>query len=870
MDDPQDLVRLLRGAGVLAFRITAKPGEHPDEARMRSELRERGPRNVRSSDAHWYRINKIDAWHNNSLRNLRSIEADPAAHFAGMGYVVERHQGNYYMLAWDTPQQTLTPAKGAWRVAGAFEGQDEVGRPSINFNMDTRGGQLLGNLTRENVKRQMAVLLDDEVYTAPTLQSAISTSGQITGDFSPEERRYIIRTLRAGALGAKLSPDPISVSSLAPDLGADNLDMGFKAAVYSLIAVALFMTLYYFWCGVIAVIALLVNAVIILGCMALNNAAFTMPGIAGIILTFGMAVDSNVLVYERMREELSKGNDLRTAVRLGFSKALSSIVDGNVTNLIVVLVLGFVGTPEIRGFAITMGIGVVSTLFCAIVVTRLIFDILVGKFGWRHTHMLPTAVPGLQRLLTPKFDWMKWRYVFFGVSSAYVALGMFAVFNRGELMLDNEFRGGTKVTMTFLQKPGSEERETLTRAQVQDRLTEIAEANQTNDQIQQLRSAEVIPINPRGDGITSDQFEIRTVATDARAIVDSVVAKFSDKLEARPPIAFVKSDRERLADAPSFRIVQARLGDNIDRPAIRNDVRPYLGGQAIVLENLSPMPTLESLADRLERLRQQADYSDTLTRPRDVIVIEGDDNAVKSAVVIVRDEALSSLDNLDRWEQTVAQREWNLVREALTQTSTPASVQQFSPAIAATFRAQAVTATLISFILIGIYIWVRFKGARYSVAAVVALVHDVLTVVGLIALCEILYDHAATEPLARSIGLLPFKIDLNMIAALLTIAGYSLNDTIVVMDRIRENRGKSLHASRTMINTAVNETFSRTVITGGSTLLSCLILYTVGGEGVRAFAFALLTGLIVGTYSSVAVAAPIVWSKKEENAPVPD
>jgi SecD/SecF fusion protein len=146
----------------------------------------------------------------------------------------------------------------------------------------------------------------------------------------------------------------------------------------------------------------------------------------------------------------------------------------------------------------------------------------------------------------------------------------------------------------------------------------------------------------------------------------------------------------------------------------------------------------------------------------------------------------------------------------------------------------------------------------------------VLTVVGLIALCEILYDHAATEPLARSIGLLPFKIDLNMIAALLTIAGYSLNDTIVVMDRIRENRGKSLHASRTMINTAVNETFSRTVITGGSTLLSCLILYTVGGEGVRAFAFALLTGLIVGTYSSVAVAAPIVWSKKEENAPVPD
>ncbi|HLP84937.1 MAG TPA: protein translocase subunit SecF, partial [Phycisphaerales bacterium] len=186
------------------------------------------------------------------------------------------------------------------------------------------------------------------------------------------------------------------------------------------------------------------------------------------------------------------------------------------------------------------------------------------------------------------------------------------------------------------------------------------------------------------------------------------------------------------------------------------------------------------------------------------------------------------------------------------------------PAIAATFTANAITATILSFIFIGIYIWVRFKTPRYSLAAVVALIHDVLVVVGLVALAEILYDNPSTHALATSLNLLPFKIDLNLVAALLTIAGYSLNDTVVIMDRIRENRGKLPYATREIINTSINQTFSRTLITGGTTLASCFILYIWGGEGMRAFAFALATGLIVGTYSSVAVAAPIVWSRKHE------
>jgi len=189
-------------------------------------------------------------------------------------------------------------------------------------------------------------------------------------------------------------------------------------------------------------------------------------------------------------------------------------------------------------------------------------------------------------------------------------------------------------------------------------------------------------------------------------------------------------------------------------------------------------------------------------------------------------------------------------------------VQNFSPAIANTFKAQAVAAVLLSFVLIAIYIWVRFKGARYSLAAIVATLHDVLTVLGAIALCEILWESPSLQGVAHTLGILPFKIDLNMVAAMLTVAGYSLNDTIIIMDRIRETKGKLQYATAEMINLAVNQTISRTIITSGSTVCTSLILYCFGGEGVRPFAFALVVGIGIGTYSSIAVAAPMVWSRK--------
>jgi SecD/SecF fusion protein len=864
LDDAQDLVRLLKGAGVMSFRISVNPGQHPQEATLRRELPEFGPANIRATDAKWCRINQIETWVR-TKRDAELLQQDPgyARQFFGqMGFVVEPFEGHFYMLCWDTSSTRLTPAEGAWAVARAFPGVDSLGKPAIHFNMDTSGAIKLGVLTGAHVGDKMAVLLDDEVFTAPRLKSQISSGGIIEGDFDNAEIQYVVRVLGAGALKGKLTPQPISINSVGPELGADNLRMGLQSGFYSILIVAGFMIFYYFSCGGVAVMALIANSICILGAMSISKAAFTMPGIAGVILTFGMAVDSNVLIYERMREEFGRGADMKTAVRLGFDRALSSIVDGNITNLIVCVVLYYFGTPEIRGFAVTMGIGVVSTLFSALVVSRWIFDLLVVA-GWRKTSMLPMVVPALQRFLTPSINWLRYRWLFVGISALYVALGLFAVFYQSTKMLDTEFLGGTKVSLTF-RDDGSGQRMSMTRAQVEKRLNELAATFPAGSELTNFAKADVVPINPQSDGVTSDRFDIkiRTDNATGAEVLEALTPAFQDVLPDKPALRFTGSDQTVRRLQPAYLIDKPVLGLNIDRPELRQDVRAYLGGVAIVTQDLDPPVSVESLRERWRNERSSADHSDTMGRATEIIVLEGTEAAVKSAVFLVRDEGVTITASESEWDARVRTREWNLIIESLTQSKLPASVQSFSASVATTFRKDAILATIISFFFIGIYIWIRFKTPRYSLAAVVALIHDVLTVLGLLALAEILYENPATNAFATSIGLLPFKIDLTTVAALLTIAGYSLNDTVVVMDRIRENRGKLPHATAKIINDSINQTFSRTLITGGTTIASCIILYVYGGEGMRSFAFCLLTGLIVGTYSSVAVAAPIVWSRK--------
>ena len=871
LDDTADLKRLVQAAGVLSFRITCDPAggersdpayQHPQESELRAKLQSKGPRQASARDARWFKINKIDSWYD-TVTGFRQLEADPAGYFRGRGYVVEEFEGDYYMLGWDTRNMRMTQGDGHWGIANSRQTADQLGKPAIGFEMDARGARFLGDLTGPNVGAQMAVLLDDQVYTAPNLNSRISKQGIIQGDFTIPEIEYVVRVLTAGSLQAKLSPEPISENTIAPELGQDNLDAGITAGLIALVIVSGFMVVYYFGYGVVAVTCLAVNALLIVGALALSRASLTLPGIAGIILTFGMAVDANVLIYERIREELEKGLDLRQAVRLGKEKALSSIVDGNVTNLIVCFVLAKVGTQEIRGFAITLGIGVVCTMVSALFFNNIIMHILVDRIRIKKMRMLPMVIRPLARALHPNINWIGFRWFAAVISTVLVGFGLMMVYTQGAEMLDTEFRGGTQVTLVF-KDDGSGEPMTLSRPEVEQRVHDLGEAVDELDPIRPLRVAEVIPVNPGDDNVTSHVFNIKTFATDRNEVGDAITTEFADLLDAPPALAFAGAEFTEASGAPTYPVISARLGESINRPELRNNVSRFVDGIAIVIEDISPQPTLQSIEDRLEMIRRKDDFIDVLGRPSDLIVIEGNADAVRSVVLLVADPNLGYSDNANAWRDSVAQREWDLVRAALAESSDELSVQNFSPAIAENFRATAFAAVMLSLMLILIYIWVRFGSVRYSMAAIVALTHDVLAVIGLIALAEIIYDMPSMATFVSFSMIEPFKIDLNLVAALLTIIGYSLNDTIIIMDRIRENRGKLNYASKAVINSAINETISRTVITSGTTLLAIFILYVNGGPGVHAFSYALLCGVMVGTYSSVAVAAPMVWSRKRD------
>ncbi len=871
LDDTADLKRLVQAAGVLSFRITVDPQgrgntgvTHPDEMRLRQLLREKGPKQAGARDARWFKINKPDSWYN-SVSSYESMIENPSAYFYNYGptgYVVEEYNGDYYMLNWDTHGLRITQEDGRWKVARAYQTADQLGRPAIGFTMDASGGQRMGELTGNNVGNRMAVLLDDEVYTAPNLNARITNQGIIEGEFSSEEINYIVRVLGAGSMQAKLSPEPLSENTIAPELGLDNLDQGVNAGIWALIAVSGFMVFYYFGFGVIAVICLIANLVMILGALALSRASLTLPGIAGIILTFGMAVDANVLIYERIREELNAGIDLRQAVKLGYEKAMSSIVDGNVTNLIVCLVLANVGTQEVKGFAITLGIGVVCTMISAIFFSHILTALLVEKFHVRKMSMLPMVFKPLERALHPNIDWIGLRWVTIFISFTVMSVGLVMAFSQGVNMFDTEFRGGTQVTLAFKEDPANPGRRlSMTRPEVESIVHGLGEEDAT---IQPLVNAEIIPLNPDKDGITSQTFIIKTTATNRDQIGTAIVNAFKDMLDVPPPLEFKHAQTPELAGAPVFPIIENRLGENIGRPEIRDDVSEFAGGVAIFLEDIAPSQSIQQLQRRLNITRQKPDFTDIVGRRTKIIVTKGAPEAVESAVILASDPGLDYFVDPQAWRAEVAQPEWDLARAALANSSDQLSIQSFSPAMAENFRATAFAAVLLSLLLILIYIWVRFGSLWYSAAAVVALAHDVLIVIGFIAFAQIVYKFEAIAPISNLLMIEPFKIDLNIIAALLTLVGYSLNDTIIVMDRIRENRGKLSYASRRVVNKSINETISRTLITSGTTVLAILLLYIVGGPGVHAFSYSLLVGVIVGTHSSIAVASPMVWSRKHD------
>ncbi len=871
LDDPQDLVRILRGAGVLSFRIPIKTGAYPEESQLRQEFREKGPTGSRRPDARWFKINQIANWYE-SVYDRDLLRASPQQYFAGgRKLVCEPYLDGYYILCWDIDSARLTPDNGVdWGVSSAGDDRDQTGKPAVRFTMNTAGSALLNDLTRQHVGEPMAVLLDDEVYTAPNLNSAISNNGIITGIDSEDERRYVIKVLAAGALQAKLSPEPVSRTIVGPTLGADNLRASYLTGAVAFVLVAGFMVAYYFGSGAIAVVALIYNFVLVLAIMAMNKAAFTLPGIAGVVLTFGQAVDSNVLVYERMREEFQRGADMRTAVRLGFSRALPPIIDGNVSNLIICVVLGYFGTQEIRGFAVTLGIGVLTTLFTTLVVSRLFFTVLVERFGWRHASQLPMAVPFVQRLLSPHVHWMRHRWAFLGSLVVFlVAMGL-VTWHQGADMLGMEFRSGTAVSLTFKQTPGPDGKPVqlkATRAEVEKRVKAIEAAAPEGSPLRQLSGARILAVNPDRDMITSSTFTIKSRVIDPDAVQNAIVVAFRDMVESRPPLKFKAMDANT-ETGPLFPIEGQVLGDAINMPAVRTPSGEFLGGVAIVLDNIEPPVSIAELETRLQETRASSTFGDVAFNLQEVVLLRGTEDAAQAAVVMVKSPTVSFRVDPAQWTTAVRNREWAMMKSSLTELHTLASVQSFSPAIAKAFAAQGVICMVLSLVLLTIFVFIRFGTARWAIAATVPLFADVIGIVGLIGVAQLLHDTPATHEFARMLGILPFELDLAQIAALLTIVGYSLNDKIIILDRIRENKGKAVYANAQMINDSINQTLSRTFITAGVHMITTVALYIFGGEALRGFAYTFSLGVILGTYTSI-VSTPLVWSSKLEKAVPP-
>ena len=575
-------------------------------------------------------------------------------------------------------------------VKTAFVVRDQFGRPEINFTLTSDGAAIFAQVTRENVRRQLAIVLDGELQSAPVINGPIEGgSGQITGQFTVQEAQALANVLQ----------NPLQVpvgirseSSVDPTLGKDTIRSGISSAVYGTIAVAGFMVAYYLFAGFVADLALLTNIVILLGVMCSIGTTLTLPGIAGVVLTIGMAVDANVLIFERIREESAKGKSLRGALAAGYERAFRTIFDSHVTTLISSVILIYMGTGPIKGFGVTLTIGVAASLFTALVVTRLIFDFLLAK-GWLK------SLPMLHLFKVSNLNFMRFsRFAFVG-SLALILVGLgYGALGRGRNMLGIDFAGGDNLVLRFAQK---------------------VEPDKLREAISSLGVAE----------------------------------------------AQIQFQRDMARDAETLRITS-----------------PYGTGDRISAELSKVFP-----AARFEQL----------------------------------------------------------------------SLEKVGPAIGAEIMRTAIIASLLSMLGILIYVAFRYE-VSFAIGAIVAVVHDILLTIGCYCLTGLFGEGR--------------QFNATMVAAVLTIIGFSLNDKVVIFDRIREDLKLGVRGSfRDIINQALNQTLSRTIITSGTVLLATLALFIFGGGAINDFAFTFLVGIITGTYSSIYIASAFVlwWHERARRRAAP-
>jgi SecD/SecF fusion protein len=795
------------------------------------------------------------------------------------------------------------------------QGQDEQGKIAVTFTFDTRGGVLFGMLTTDNkpdevtgFERKLGIILDGKLYSAPNINQPIHQSGIIKGSFTKDQVTQQVDVLNAGALPATLNKEPISKLYCGPTLGSDTIHKSTISLIIAMVLVPAFMLWYYRFPGLIADIALALNIIVLLAIMIAVKATFTLPGFAGFALTVGMAVDNNVLVFERLREELARGAALRMAIRNAFQRASATIIDCNITHLIASVVLYAIAPEQVKGFAVTLFLGVSISMFTSVFVARVIFDI-AEKHRWI------TELKMHHLIGHTKIDFMRLFPYCLTFSVLITVLGLAVAFWRGAGLFDIDFTGGASV-QTLFNKPQDIAQirsdlesmpkifpdVTISEVRVGDKEKDVRfEVNTSNTNIAEVKDElknifkgklmvnEMKVKNPSLIGTTQTKKEpakeesptekpveqVEPGATpDKPAAVPAKPDESSEKKQSRrslrssslmaivcamplmfgqvdatasPPPATAAKEPAITSSPPAAEKVSNEKSAQETPAAQLTD--PFLGGTQTQL----------SFSQELDHQRVEELLRNTLAEKKVELKLE-ERNIPLEIKPLKIDEDFTEASKKPYQDWTVkiglppekAEVVFNSVKKKLSEEPFFPASSAIGGAVAVNTRYQAMYALLASWVLIILYLWVRFQGVAFGLAAVIALIHDVLVMLGAIAFSYYM------APYFGWLLIDPFKINLPIIAAFLTIIGYSVNDTIVVFDRIREVRGKDPNMTAEMVNLSTNQTLSRTLLTSLTVFIVVVVLYFFAGQALRGLSFALIVGVITGTYSSIYVAAPIL------------
>ncbi|QEL14131.1 protein translocase subunit SecD [Limnoglobus roseus] len=781
---------------------------------------------------------------------------------------------------------------------------------AVGFQFNGAGSAKFGQVTNRNrptanqTVRHLAVLLDNKVMSAPQLNSQITGKGQISGKFTKESVDRLVYILKSGALTAELKPNPVSENSVGATLGEDTKNKGLLAVGLSFGAVMLFMMGYYRFAGIVACVALLINLLLTIGFMVAVNAAFTLAGLAGIVLMLGMAVDANVLIYERLREEREKGATLAAALRAGYDRALPTIIDTHVSSIFTAIVLFVFGNDNLKGFAVSLTVGLIISLFTSLYVTRLIFDYWQSRRWLRELKMM-------RLFARPNINFMRIRHAMFAVTAILTVAGLGLFLARGDDVLNVDFRGGTVYGGRLAEATGlstaggktglldllsekrqaerlkvTDAREVTTQGKTDTNTWEIFYAGDPkpavvtfankpagkDDVIKRAEklpdvSAEQVKVNAMGDDQLpsgeSKSFTIRTTEKE-KDLVQVMLDRLLRDDNGQPLMDLPKLEKWETTDATtklffskpaSVSYVQSLL-----KRVFHQKSREPLSGSSFVL---SPVYSADGTPDR----DREAATSKFTAMTLDVSgntefaalkeAIESHKTMSRPVVMAAVGSFAPAVLNSPKAEEERAAIDGILTELKTTVESRPVPdrLETFDAGLAKETQSRALFAIVASWIAILLYLWFRFGSWTFGLAAVFCLIHDLCFTLGAIAICHYLH---AIPALGTLFQIQDYKIDLAAVAALLTLVGYSVNDTIVVFDRIREVRGKNPLLTEQMINDSVNQTLSRTVLASLTVFLVVGVLYWFGGDGVHLFAFVMVVGVIIGTYSSIYVAAPLL------------